>query len=120
MVRIVGVQRSSDPNKEFVLLQNQGALRASLRGHIIVSESSIDHPESFHFFTEDVLISPGHYALLRSGKGRNGWGTSKDGAQVFFVSLTRENSLWGENNEPIHLMNVQHTYSPRQEAALLV
>lgn len=73
MIRIVGVQRASNPQKEFILLQNQGSLRLTLRGHLVASDQAIRNSDlaiGAHAFSDDVAIGPGMYVLLHTGVRR--------------------------------------------------
>jgi hypothetical protein len=72
VIRIVGLQRNESTTQEFILLQNQGSLRLSLRGHVIVSDAAIENSDlSFaaHAFNDDVQVPPGMYVLLSTGRG---------------------------------------------------
>ena len=74
MIRIVGIQRNQSPEKEFVLLQNQGNMRLSLRGHLLLSEEAVKDgvvKENCHLFTEDTLVPAGMYVLPVTGCGES-------------------------------------------------
>jgi hypothetical protein len=47
MIRIVGIERSSDAQNEFILLQNQGHMRAHLRGHAIIADKCLPKTNMF-------------------------------------------------------------------------
>ncbi len=117
MIRIVGIQRDICPHREFVLLQNQGSMRTSLRGHAIVGEEAIQQPgsSSVHLFSEDVWISPGQYVLLYTGSGHQRWGRTKDGAHAYFAYANRRTSVWANSEGPIHILGTQHTFTERRE-----
>ena len=123
MLRIVGIQRHDVPEREFVLLQNQGSMRASLRGHVLLSESALETADlSFgaHAFTDDALIPPGMFVLLFSGSGEPKWGKTKDGMIVFHAYMNRPHTMWSRTSGPLHLLQRQHTYSEPKEPALLL
>jgi hypothetical protein len=122
LIRIVGVQRNANPNEEFVLLQNQGALRVNLRGHLLVSDSvfmgaSIEGAS--HAFGDDVLIPAGAYVLLHSGAGEPRWARTKDFAYVYHVYAGVPKALWDRDAGPVHVLALQHTYVERREALLM-
>jgi hypothetical protein len=122
VIRIVGVQRSAQVTKEFVLLQNQGSLRLNLRGHLIASENAIHSADltfAAHAFSDDVLIPPGMYVILFSGSGVPKWTKSKDGSLVYYTFMNRSHSVWENAAGPINLLNTQHTYAERPPALLL-
>ncbi len=123
MIRIVGIQRSPSPEKEFVLLQNQGSMRLALRGHLILSETSVQTGqigESCHIFCEDALIPAGMYVLLITGVGESRWTKTKDGALVYYCFMNRRASVWNDSTVPLHLLSTQHSYTERREAMLLL
>lgn len=122
MIRIVGLQRNESVAQEFVLLQNQGALRLNLRGHLVVSETALDEGDlghAAHVFADDVLIPPGMYVLLFSGKGVSRWARTRDGALVYYAFMNRDAAVWDRSNGPLHLLCTQHTFSERPPALLL-
>jgi hypothetical protein len=118
MIRIVGVNRSPDPQREFVLLQNQGAMRATLRGHAILGETE-DGFGAMHVFDDDETVPTGKFVILFTGCGVPRWAKTRDGAYVYHCYLGQDRSLWHEANGPIHLLNTQHTYQERKPADLL-
>ncbi|HWD37712.1 MAG TPA: hypothetical protein VG944_02605 [Fimbriimonas sp.] len=123
MIRIVGVQRNETAEREFVLLQNQGSLRINLRGHIVMSECSLDTADlnkHAHVFTDDVLVPAGMYVLLMSGFGAARWAKSKDGSMIYYTYMNREHPVWDRCQFPLHLLNTQHSFSERREQALLL
>ncbi len=123
MVRIVGIQRSPDPYCEFVLLQNQGSLRLSLRGHALLREDALESKDVdglLHIFTDEVIIPPGVYILLHTGRGVPRWSRSRDGALVYVAFMERADSVWWGYHGPVHVLAPQHTYTERREALVAV
>jgi hypothetical protein len=121
MIRIVGVQRNSQPDQEFVLLQNQGSMRANLRGHLLVNESAFlsgEVGDNFHPFTEEVSIGAGQYVVIYTGFGSSRWVRTKDGTVVYHTYMGRRSSVWEHALLPLHILNVQHSYSERAEHCL--
>jgi hypothetical protein len=122
LIRIIGVQRDENPQREFVLLQNQGALRINLRGHLLLGERALesnDLSQAGHAFAEEALIPAGMYVLLHTGIGESRWTRTKDGAMVYYTYMNRPQSVWQDAPGPIHILNTQHTYAERAEALLL-
>lgn len=122
VVRIVGIQRSNEANEEFILLQNQGGLRVTLRGTVLVSERVVDQgclQGACHVFSDEVNIPPGAFVLLRSGFGTPRWTKTKDGAMVYYSFMGRTESVWGCSEVPIHVSAPHHTYIERREFATL-
>lgn len=122
MIRIIGVQRNDSPAKEFILLQNQGSLRTNLRGHLVLSESAIAESDlSFaaHVFADDALIPAGMYVLLATGSGEPRWAKTKDGALIYYAFMNRGGPVWDRAAGPVHILNLQHTYTERGPALLL-
>ncbi|MEJ5171383.1 MAG: hypothetical protein WHU10_10375 [Fimbriimonadales bacterium] len=121
MIRIVGIQRSEDPNREFVLLQNQGSRRLTLRGHGVVADSSIDGSDPIGVFLlpDDVLLPPGMFVVLKTGAGQNRWGRTKDGTHVYFCHMNRTQSVWTRVRGPVHVVATQHTFVERETYALV-
>lgn len=108
--------------KEFLLLQNQGSLRAMLRGHVVMAERAIlrgELWESAHVFQEEESIHPGLYALLSTGCGTPHWGKTKDGSHVYHVYAGRSESLWNACVGPIHVLNQCHSYVERVDTLVL-
>ena len=114
MLRIVGVQRSGEPETEFVLLQNQGIFRVCLRGHLVADEDAfldggrMDWDRTFAF-GDDVSIPPKAYVMLVTGYGDDGWGKSKDGSQVYYKFWQRGEVVWSLSNRPLHVLGVLHS-----------
>ena len=122
MLRIVGVQKNAFAEQEFVLLQNQGSMRISLRGHVVLSECAVDTGDlgiTAHAFKDDVNVPPGMYVILFSGSGVPRWAKTKDGAMVYYSYMSREASVWIRGAGPLHVLNKIHTYAERREALLV-
>lgn len=122
MLRIVGVQRSSEVDREFVLLQNQGSLRTQLRGHVLLGESAMDFQGSspcVHVFSDAESIQPGLYVAVFTGKGTPRWTKAKDGSLVYYTYVGRSAPIWVDPGSPIHILHTHHTYCERGPALLL-
>lgn len=116
MLRIVGLNRSANPEDEFILFQNQGQLRVVLRGYVVMSESMIeshDACEYMHLFRDDEAIPTGMYVMLSTGKGQPGWRRTRDGALVFHTYMNKEMSVWEDAACPFHVLAPQHAYAAR-------
>ncbi|CAN5623564.1 hypothetical protein BH11ARM2_BH11ARM2_20520 [soil metagenome] len=116
MIRIVGIQRSHFPQDEFVLLQNQGAIRLALRGHLLMTEEAIgrlSEKAAVHSFSDEAYIPAGAYVILKSGYGDPRWARTKDGALIYYAFAGREERLWPETSGPLHILNTQHSYVER-------
>lgn len=123
MIRIVGVQRTENGEREFVLLQNQGALRATLKGHVLLSDGALRNSDSrlgTHIFNDDVLVPAGMYVILFSGAGTPRWGKTRDGAHVYHAYMARSEAVWSHCDLPLHLLHVQHTYNERNTDVLVM
>jgi hypothetical protein len=115
MLRIVGIQRSTDVQEEFVLLQNHSSMRVHLRGHVVMSEAYIDSKcaSAIHAFKEEELIHSGAYVMLCTGSGASRWARTKDMALVYFCYMGFENPVWCEASGPIRVLSSQHVYEER-------
>lgn len=122
MIRIVGLQKDEDVQREFLLLQNQCAMRINLRGHAIVSDCRLEGETSgvLHLFRDDAWIPPGGYVMVHTGHGHALNGRTKDGSSVYKTFMGRESTVWGGVQGNIHLLHPQHTYCLRRGEALLV
>ena len=122
MVRIVGVQRSQDVTQEFVLLQNQGAMRVCLRGHAVVAESAhgVDCPHAAFVLPDYIDLMPGQYALVRTGRGNPRWCHTEDGLHVYYTYLGRDVPVWSNQSGPFHLLAPQHSYIECQKEVVAV
>jgi hypothetical protein len=124
MIRIVGIQRNPDPEREFVLLQNQGGLRLTLRGHAILREDALEFrdcgTQNMVLLTDDVIIPPGVYVLLHTGHGVSRWARSRDGALMYVVYIGRDEAIWCDYHGPIHVLATQHTFTERRETLVAV
>lgn len=121
VIRIVGLQRSDSAAREFVLLQNQGSMRMTLRGHIIVSDSAVEDSnlsQAAHVFSDDVLIPAGMYVLLFTGHGNPRWTRTRDGALVYYAYMGRDRSVWDRTAGPLHILNTHHTFCERAPALM--
>lgn len=117
-LRIVGIRRATDPADEFVLLQNQGSLRAHLRGHAVMDDGSLQGGlagPGVHLFADDVHIPPGMYVLLISGPGQPRWCRSKDGALIYHAYMGRRSPVWSRLPGPFHVLGKVHTFTERRE-----
>jgi len=122
VLRIVGVNRHEDPRQEFVLLQNQGTLRARLRGHILLSETAIESGDLerwAYVIPDDEMIPAGLYVLVSTGAGVSHWARTKDGAHVYHAYMDRSASVWSRSEGPVHLSSLQQSFCGRREALLL-
>lgn len=121
MLRIVEVQRSEEPQSEYLLLQNQGVLKIGLRGHMIANEDAIGRggAETTFAFTDDIQVPAACWVLLITGCGTNGWHRDPDSKPVYCVFWNRDRSVWNYEHGPIHLLNVVHTSMPRSEGLLI-
>ena len=122
MIRIVGVQRNISAQAEFVLLQNQGGLRLSLRGHVLMSDCTLDSnalEQTAHLFRDDVLIPPGNFVILFSGHGEPRWAKTKDQQVIYYTYMSRLHSVWDKCTGPMHVLSPHHTYAERREALVL-
>jgi len=122
MLRIVGLQRNEDPDREFVLLQNQGGLRVRLRGHVLLSERGVDLGNlaaSAFVFADDVYIPAGLYVIVRTGCGKAHWAKTRDGTYAYQVFIGRTEPLWSRLRGPVHVLGPLHTFSERGESLLL-
>lgn len=121
MIRIVGVNRSDRPEKEFVLIQNQGPRRLTLRGHGLVAESAIESGsfDAAAFPLDEVVVPPGNFVLVISGRGTNRWGQTRDGARVYYCHMNRAHPIWNDVQGPIHVVSAQHTFVERDTYALV-
>lgn len=114
MIRIVGFQRSECAEGEFLLLQNQGSLRAPLRGHAVAAEEAyegIPWTECVHLFHDDVNIAPGKFVLLRTCEGIPRWSQSKDGNPVYIAFMNRAETVWSRSRGPLHVLARQHRFA---------
>jgi hypothetical protein len=122
MLRIIGLQRSEDPQSEFVLLQNQGHLRIRLRGHGVLSETTYLEPESepiWHLFHEEESIPAGMFVMLVTGCGEPAWGRSRDGSNVYHTFMNSASGIWIAASCPLHVLSTCHSYVSRTESAAL-
>jgi hypothetical protein len=122
LIRIVGIEKNENPEKEFVLLQNQGGLRINLRGHLVLTEEALgagDLGNAAHIFSDDTFIPPGMYVLLSTGRGTPRWLRTKDGAMVYYAYMGRPRPVWSGFEGPVHLLSMQHTYTGRRETFVL-
>ena len=122
MIRIVGVQRNISAQAEFVLLQNQGGLRLSLRGHVLMSDCTLDRQDgaqTIHIFRDDMMVAPGNYVILFTGSGEARWAKTKDQQLIFYTYMGREEPVWENCSGPLHVLCPHHTYAERREAILL-
>lgn len=121
MIRIVGVERQQDPQREFVLLQNQGVMRETLKGHAIAAEGALcgsSGTSSSYFFALEELVPPGAYIMLRTGAGEPKWTRTRDGNLVLNVYMGRTEPIWSNCPGPMHVLKVQHSYVERPSLTL--
>lgn len=122
MIRIVGVQRSAIPEKEFVLLQNQGSLRLKLRGHVLVSDACLEASDlalGSHAFSDEELIPAGMFVLLFSGCGTPKWAKTKENQLVYYAYMNKRGPVWENAPGAVHILSTHHTYTERPPALLL-
>jgi hypothetical protein len=122
VIRIVGIQKSPVPEKEFILLQNQGSLRIKLRGHVVASDHAFEGGQldlAGHAFKDDVLVPAGMFVILFSGSGTPRWARTKEGQMIFYAYMERVHSVWNDVSCPVHMLATQHSYAERPTAVLL-
>ncbi len=122
MLRIVGVQRSQEPNEEFVLLQNQGVLKVNLKGHLLAPECAFDCNGSFSSetvfaFHDDIIIPPKVFVMLVTGTGDDGWTKSKDGSLIYCKFWQKNRTVWSHMESPIQILGVLHSKTNNQNWA---
>jgi hypothetical protein len=123
MLRIIGLQRADHAEQEFILLQNQGSMRVTLRGHSVLGEAAFVHGDlagNGYAFSEDIQVPPGQYVILFTGTGISRWTKTKDNHMVYHVYMGRRAPFWSAQPLPLHLLAPQHTYTERAEPALLL
>jgi hypothetical protein len=123
LIRIIGIQRNEAPEREFVLLQNQGNLRISLRGHLLLSECALDGRDlsrAAHVFADEAMVPAGMYVLLVTGRGEPKWTKSKDGALIYHAFMDRDFPVWDRCEAPIHVLNRQHSFAEPRVPALVL
>lgn len=117
MLRVIGIQRGAHVDEEFILLQNQGSMRVSLSGHVLMTAKALScagQSDALHAFNDDVLVPAGMYVLLYSGAGVPRWGRTKDGALIYFAYMARKAAVWSDLSA-IHVLHTHHTFSERRE-----
>ena len=122
MIRIVGVQPNENIGHEFVLLQNQGNMRANLMGHALVAESNLHDPpglQTVFVINEDIFVPPGHHVAVRTCAGKSGWCHKHDGYHVYHFFLNRSSQLW-EENATVHLLSPTHRFATKKVETVLV
>lgn len=123
MIRIVGIERHSEPGREFILLQNQGALRVHLRGCAVVPDVRCDfapNSPAMHLFSDDTHVVPGAFVMLHTGEGVPRWNVTRDGSRVYHAYMNRDSGLWGAIQGPLHVLGIQHSYVERTTPALIL
>jgi len=123
LLRIVGIQRSEFAEHEFILLQNQGSMRANLRSHIIVSDDAIDASDlalGAHAFAEEVLVPAGMFVILHTGPGEGKWARSKDGTNIYNAFMGRCQPVWSQAKGALHILQRQHSYAEPKGPPLLL
>lgn len=114
MLRIVGMQRSSDPEKEFVLVQNQGSMRIELRGHALMFIPDVNTSGAgvrFFPLLNSERVVPGGFVLISSGHGRDGLAKTIDGSQILRLFANQSKPLWSEESGNLSILATQHTFS---------
>ncbi len=123
MIRIVGIERNQDPDREFILLQNQGVMRQTLRGHAVVPEQTLDTDGTsllWHLFSDAEAIYPGAYVMLRTGDGVPRWTRTRDGSNVYNTFMGRDSSVWSQVGCPVHVLAMQHSFVDRTTSAATI
>lgn len=123
MLRIVGLQRADNVEQEFLLLQNQGSMRVTLRGHAVVGDAAFVHgdlAEHGFAFGADIQVPPGQYVILFTGSGIARWAKTRDNHMIYHVYMGRRKPVWSSSPLPLHLLAPQHAYTERLEPALLM
>lgn len=121
MLRIVGIQRAEYPEREFILLQNQGHQRLTPKGHVILSEEAVIGISRFgiHIFTEQEWIMPGQFLMLCTGFGESKWVRSQDQSLLLQVFMGRTENVWPASVGPIHVLATKHSFIERPVAQVV-
>lgn len=125
MLRIVGIQRGQSAAEEFVLLQNHGVLKVTLRGHAILDDAALEdgiayEPCRVHVFQEEIQIPAGCYVLLITGGGEDGWFRSEDGSLIYAIHRGLHSPVWSAPNTTLHLLAPTHCRKSEANKALLL
>jgi len=123
MIRIIGVQRSERPEKEFVLLQNQGARRIPLEGFLLTDDLGLGDPMKYgdriYYFRTDIKMIPSAYVALVTGWGEDGWRKTDDCTAIYQMHWGREHPVWSGYDLPLHLLSVVNTHACQPEGYLV-
>lgn len=121
MIRIVGLQRSSNARDEFILLQNQGSMRVRLRGHAVVAECSLDadHGPRIYVFSDDEYIGPGMFIALRTGLTTKRWARDDAGYSTYYTCMGCTQPAWSDCEGELFVLAPQHIYAPKSAAVVL-
>ncbi len=125
MMRIVGIQPHSDPQQEFVLLQNQSILKDNLKGYLLLDEDAILDQGALdcrrvYAFSDEIMIPASAFVMLISGSGTSEWGRSRDGSLVYYQYWNRRSSVWFPAVGKLKLLGVVHAKQPKGSDALFV
>lgn len=116
MLRVVAVQRDADPEREFILLQNQSALRLQLRDHVLLFSGLIGS-RILHIFTDDEFIFGSAFVQLRQGVGQPHWARTRDGSAIYVVNLGERIPLSTDPSDEIKLLKPCHSFRELRQHA---
>jgi hypothetical protein len=108
-----------------VLLQNQGPRRILLQGYVLTDDLGLHSADPYvrgdrtFTFDSEVKLIPSAYVALVTGWGEDGWRRIADGSNVYQCYWCRDRSVWEGCDEPIHLLSIVNTYSPRPTAYVI-
>ena len=110
MLKIVDVHPSSNPQGEYVVLQNLGLVTVSLRGCALCTDAYLDGclktvGSAMYIFQEDIPIKPYTRVVVFTGDGDNGWVPTTDGKQAYCVCWGRPESVW-QSAKNVHILQI--------------
>ena len=110
MLKIIEVNPSTNPQGEYVVLQNQGLATVHLRGWAVCTEDYLEGSlqeaaAGMYVFREDVAVKPYARVVLFTGNGEAAWVPTIDGKQAYCAYWGRTNAVWNRS-QSVHVLQM--------------
>ncbi len=115
MLKILELHAATNPQGEYVVLENQGLVTINLKGYALCSEAFLMGDEGrradeMYVFRDEIPVKPFQRVVLFTGYGDNSWLPTIDGRQAYCAYWNRASGMWNRSSEllVLHIAASRH------------
>lgn len=110
MLKIIELHASTNPQSEYIVLENQGLNTINLKGYALCTDAYFTGDtqrltDEIFIFQEDAFIKPFTRVVLLTGVGEGGWFPTIDGKRAYCLFWNRRASMWSQHSD-VHLLHI--------------